>query len=86
MHLTFADNNQVTYTIGSRSPADAEWGFRDSENSLTFILANSGYSQVDADEVAEMVQVIGGVFAGPKAVILDGQAKHLRVIKVDSRH
>lgn len=82
--LVFTDNDQVTYTIDSLGPAQAKWGFRKSKNSLTSILAKSGYSQVDSKEIAEIVKVIGGVFAGPKAVTMDGQSKHLKVVKVDS--
>lgn len=84
VQLIFTDNDQVIYTIDSRSPSQGKWGFRDSENSLNSILAQAGYLQVDSDEIAEIVKVIGAAFAGPKASTLDGQAKHLKVIKVDS--
>jgi hypothetical protein len=57
---------------------------RESEDSLIFILKQSGYSQVDSEEVAEIVKVIDGAIAGPKAVTLDGQAKHLIVSSVHS--
>lgn len=84
VQLVFADNNEVVYTIDSHGPSRAKWGFRDSENSLTSILTQSGYLQVDSEEVAEIVQVIGGAFTGPKGVTLDGQAKHLIVLSVNS--
>ena len=84
VQLVFADRNEVTYTIHSRSPSWARWGLRESEDSLIFILKQSGYSQVDSEEVAEIVKVIDGAIAGPKAVTLDGQAKHLIVSSVHS--
>ena len=83
VRLTFTNIDQVAYTVDSGATEVAKWGWRDAKSSLDTILTQAGYSEVDADEAAEMVEVIGGVFSGPKAVPLDGQTEHLKVVNVD---
>jgi hypothetical protein len=44
-------------------------------------LREAGYAPV-ADEIAETEHAIGGALAGPKATLMDGQTKVLRVLEV----
>ncbi len=82
VELVFADESYVTYAISSDSPVNAKWGFRNDTISLKSILEQSGYTQLNVEEITEIVQVISGAFLGPKAVTFDGQSEYLKVIDV----
>lgn len=55
---------------------------RPERDALAARLTAAGYT-VSADELAETVRAIGGALAGPKATLMDGQTKVLRVVDVD---
>lgn len=83
VHLNFTDDSQVEYTIGANTPLTLPWGSRHRTGSFNQILEEGGYSSKHTDELAEVIKVIGGAMAGPKAVTLDGQSTYLKVISVE---
>jgi len=81
--LTFEDNDDVLYKINSGENQKAKWGFREDLNVFNEILTNASYVKINENEIKESIRAIGGVFSGPKGVILKGQSKHIVAIKVD---
>jgi len=61
---------------------DGSWNRRDVEASLREKLLQAGYAP-DAQELAEIVEVIGAALSGPKAVHLEGQTRELEVLAVE---
>ena len=47
-------------------------------------LTDAGYN-ADSEELAESIRAIGGALGGPKATLLDGQTRVLRVLQVSFR-
>lgn len=83
VHLTFTDYSQVEYAIGTDTPQTAAWGSRNRDQSFHRILEKAGYSSEHTAEIAEAIKVIGGAMAGPKAVTVEGQSTHLKVVEVE---
>jgi hypothetical protein len=80
VQLDFGQPGQVVYTVAGATPQTVPWDFRTAAGSLEAILQAASYPAPDAAEVAEAVDAIAGVFAGPKAVKLKGQTRHLEVV------
>lgn len=80
--LNFEADTGLTYRVGSGASHTGKWSFRESENTLTSVLARAKYTTRDAAEIAELVRAINGALGGPKSVILDGQSTSIEVMSV----
>ena len=79
--LIVKDEKHLTYHDDGEDASAVEWDFRTRKAVFADILSQAGYTQSNADEVEESLEVMYGVMYGPKAIRVKGQTKFIEVIE-----
>ena len=64
----------------------AEWNWKTSDRLVSNLLSKASYSNIDSEEVKDMVRAMGNSLSGPKGFIMKGQGRSIDVLRDDIQY